>query len=349
MKFSTLVERMVPLVAELFATLQVNDPLRMDFADIGQKTLIDIVGVLRQDGMTNEEIAQTLDLSIAGFYKRIRELRETYAPGKRGRPKPTLWEKVYQVVLQKTASSPRKAVRYTAVQSVFPSVPDERLRTTLRFLVRFGLLTVTGPTQFPEYRVVPRDEEPDITYHSVVVTLYREGPLSLADLAERLRCTTAECEPHLKRLRDAGKLVESAPEHPGGSVRYRATSYHIEPESDLGYQAALWDHFYAVVRAMCKKVRMNTHLAQLNDVIGGTTFSFDVPLQHPLYAEISGFLTQTRVQMEKWLAEVSALNQNGDPALPRARVTIYAGQFVESLVDGFPETSPRPDDLDGEG
>ena len=46
---------------------KVTDPLRMDFAGIAEKTVHDLVGVLRQEGLTNEEIAAALDLSIAGF------------------------------------------------------------------------------------------------------------------------------------------------------------------------------------------------------------------------------------------------------------------------------------------
>ena len=65
MGFSHLVERMVPLVAELFATLMQSDPLRMDFANIAKKTVYDIIGQLRSDGMTNEQIAQALGADVA--------------------------------------------------------------------------------------------------------------------------------------------------------------------------------------------------------------------------------------------------------------------------------------------
>lgn len=338
MKFSTLVERMVPLVAELFATLKANDPLRMDFAAIGQKTLLDIVGVLRQEGLTNDEIAASLDLSIAGFYKRVRELRETYSPVG-GRRRTTLWERVYEHVLAKTGGSPRKAVRYAQIQASFGSVGDERLRSTLRFLVRYGLLTVTGSAQQPEYRIVPRDEEPGASYHAVVVTLYRDGPLSLAELAARLEGTEDECLAHIETLRGAGKLVEVEAE--GEPVRYRATGYHIEPETEEGFQAALWDHFHTVVRAICRKVRMRSHLAQLRDVDGGTTFSFDIPADHPLYGEVSGFLAETRVRMEDWLTRVQALDAATPPEVPRARVTIYTGQMVE-----LGEPPPGPDEAE---
>ena len=41
--FSGLVERLVPRVAELFATLASQDPLKMSFADVASKTVLDMV------------------------------------------------------------------------------------------------------------------------------------------------------------------------------------------------------------------------------------------------------------------------------------------------------------------
>jgi expansin (peptidoglycan-binding protein) len=52
MNFAGLQARIVPLIAELFATRASRNPLRMYFADIAGKTLLDIVEVLRQDGLS---------------------------------------------------------------------------------------------------------------------------------------------------------------------------------------------------------------------------------------------------------------------------------------------------------
>ena len=66
------------------------------------------------------------------------------------------------------------------------------------------------------------------------------------------------------------------------------------------------------------------------DKIGGTTFSFDLPVGHPLEDEVAGFLSRTRLQMEDWLERVRAV-ESEDIEGPRRRVTIYAGQMVEDL------------------
>ncbi len=330
MNFSNLVERMVPLVAELFATLKVNDPLRMDFASIAEKTVYDVVEVLRSEGLTNEEIAASLDLSIAGFYRKLKDLRETYEGGAAGSEARTvtLWERIYGHVLERSGGDPTRAVTFTAIERAFGFLTPDRLGSILRYLVRFGHLSVSGHGAAREYRVVVGGgAERGPSYHDAVVTLYRDGPLSVAELAARLEADEATCEAFVARLEAAGYL-ETTPQGDAAPA-HRATAYHIEPESPEGYEAALWDHFQAVVRAICKKVRLKDHNARMHDVIGGTTFSFDLAADDPLYGEISGFLAETRVRMEDWMER--ALERRPDPDDRAVRVTIYTGQMVEDV------------------
>src|SRR5689334_18756891 len=79
LNFAGLVERIVPLVAGLFATLAPRNPLRMHFADIANKTLLDMVEVLRHDGVSQEAIAASLGLTINGFRSKMKLLRERFA------------------------------------------------------------------------------------------------------------------------------------------------------------------------------------------------------------------------------------------------------------------------------
>ncbi len=151
----------------------------------------------------------------------------------------------------------------------------------------------------------------------------------LAAEGTRLDASGAECLPHVEALRTAGKIVEARSDD--GAVTFKASGYHIEPESEEGFQAALWDHFHVVVRAICKKVRMRRHL-QATATNGGTTFSFDIPVGSPLYGEVSGFLGEMRTRMEDWLQRVVALDAATPAEVPRARVTIYTGQMVEELA-----------------
>lgn len=327
MNFSNLVERMVPLVAELFATLKANDPLRMDFADIAHKTLLDIVEVLNEEGLSNEVIAESLGMTISGFYKKIKELRSTYSTPSGGRrAAPSLMERVYKHVHDN--GSPTRPVSYNDLTDHFHLVPADRLNAVLRFLVRYSLLSVAGHGIYRQYRIVPRSEQAPAGYQDVVLMLYRDGPMSTEQLEQRLQLSDQELERHISRLRDNGRLEETTGDD--STPRYRATAYHIPVGTPEGFEAALWDHFSTMVRAMCKKVRLAKYGAAAADVVGGATASFEVPVDSPEYAEISGFLKDSRERLQAWFERVQPYIDDRDPGREYARVSVYVGQMVEA-------------------
>src|SRR5690606_17203723 len=125
--FSGLVERLVPAVAELFATLGAQDPLKMSFADLASKTVLDMVEVMQRDGISQEAIAATLGMSIGGFRTKLRKLRDVYRTqesGNGGMPK-SLLEQVYAFIDQDAAvarGESNKAVLYATIAKHFAGI-----------------------------------------------------------------------------------------------------------------------------------------------------------------------------------------------------------------------------------
>ncbi|MCB9726913.1 MAG: winged helix-turn-helix domain-containing protein [Deltaproteobacteria bacterium] len=329
--FAGLVERIVPLMAELFATLAAQNPLRMYFADIAGKTLFDIVGVLRDQGISQEAIAASLGLTINGFRARMKKLGELYRAPDPGASEPddsprTLLERVYAHIADRPDGE-----SFARLEEAFAGLKTDTLKGLLHFLVVSGLLSVTGRGRTKTYAVVTRPGAGAAGYHDAVVLLYREGPLTLEQLAVRLARSEEQCREWLERLRATGRLAETTDED--GAPRYRATDYHIPMDTAEGYEAALWDHLAAVVRAICKKVRLGRPSAHLADLEGGLTFSFDLPEDHPLWAEVSPFLRRTRLQMEDWLARARELEPLHGQGRRWHKVTIYAGQTLQEVED----------------
>lgn len=328
--FSGLVEKLVPLVAELFATLAAQDPLKMSFADIAGKTLLDMVEVMQRDGMSQETIAATLGMTIGGFRTKLKKLRDVYrsseppAGGLRSR---TLLEQVFAFI-DETARTSGKDVPYIAIADRFPGVHDDTLRGVLKFLVGYELLETLGRGQRRRYRVATRRMSQDSGLPEVSVLLFREGPMTLEQLCKRSHRSEAQCLPLLEQLRQDGSLEEI--ETPNGSTLYRVSDYHIPVGMTAGYEVAILDHVTAMCAAVCKKVRLGRHQATSADLHGGTTFSFDVPIGHPLEAEIAGFLAGARVQMEGWLEQSRKLHVT-ERERPLRRITIYTGQMVEDV------------------
>lgn len=328
LNFAGIVERVVPLVAELFATLSSRNPLRMHFADIANQTLLDMVEVLRHDGVSQEAIAASLGLTINGFRAKVKQLRERYrdratSSDARSPSMPrTLLERVFSHIEEDAGA---RGSTYAQLQQAFRSVKPDSLRGVLHFLVKSGLLSVSGSGRTRTYRVVHRTPSgPGIL--DAMVILFREGPLSLGALAQRLGVPEGRAHELLAQLRDAGRLGVAA--LPDGSPGHIVTEYHVPVDSPEGYEAALFDHLSTVIRAICKKVRGGEHQATMRDVNGGATFSFDVPRDDAIAGEIRSFLPGMRKTLDDWLTRSEAALV-ANPGAETERITIYIGQMTE--------------------
>lgn len=329
LNFAGIVERVVPLVAELFATLSSRNPLRMQFADIANQTLLDMVEVLRHDGVSQEAIAASLGLTINGFRAKVKQLKERYRDRTSGETRPpsmprTLLERVFSHIEEQRGD---RGSSFAQLQEDFRSIKPDSLRGVLHFLVKSGLLSVSGSGRTRVYRVVHRTASgPGIL--DAMVLLFREGPLSQQTLAQRLGVTERRAGELIAHLDDAGRLTRAA--LPDGTPGYTVAEYHVPVDSPEGYEAALFDHLSTVIRAICKKVRGGQHQATMRDVNGGATFSFDVPAEGELAAEIRSFLPNMRRTLDDWLTRSEAALAAA-PEAEKERITIYLGQMTEDL------------------
>ena len=330
LNFAGLAERLVPLVAELLATLASQNPLRMHFAGIAEKTLYDIVEILRSDGLSQEAVAASLGMTISGYRAKMKKLRTLYAEAapRTSAGSTTLLERVYDVVLASSASG---GMRYEAIEERFQSIKTDSLKGVLHYLVQSGLLAVSGRGRRKRYLAVTRSTPAEANYHDVAVTLYRDGPLTAAELARRVGLEEDAVAEHIEGVRESGFLVEGSDKD--GTPNYRSRDYHIPLDTAEGYEAAIWDHVATVLRAVAKKVRLGRHRATMNDETGGATFSFNVPEDAPEGREILSFLARSRTQLEEWLTWARSVADETRPGVRWRRVTVYLGQLTEDTTD----------------
>lgn len=327
MNFAGLQARLVPLVAELFATLASKNPLRMYFADIAGKTLLDVVEVLRHEGVSQEAIAASFGLTMNGFRDRMRKLQDAHRTGasvESGGHR-TLLERVHATI-EAQAGKDGWALAHD-VAGDLRGIKADTLQGVLSFLHRSGLIEVRGRGPSRAYRVAERPVGDRLTEHDVQVVLYREGPFSLEALARRLEVPAGECEALLSRIRARGELDERTAAD--GATLFCTPTFHIPLDTVEGYEAAIFDHLSAVVGALCKKLRTRQHNASLKDLNGGATFTFLVPTDDPLWGEVSAFLRENRVLLESWLERARALEGRDHAPGSLRRVTIYVGQRVD--------------------
>src|SRR4051812_24082219 len=71
--------------------------------------------------------------------------------------------------------------------------------------------------------------------------------------------------------------------------QYRSASVSIAVGARMGWEAAVFDHFQAVSKAIASKLRIGPQSREA-DVIGGATLSFDLHSGHPLAGEVYALL-----------------------------------------------------------
>jgi hypothetical protein len=163
----------------------------------------------------------------------------------------------------------------------------------------------------------------------VWVAVNRYAPASATELAAAIPLDETETQQALDDLVREGRVQLSS--SLGGPARYECASCVIPLESATGWEAAIFDHFQAMVTAMCTKLRLGATIATKKDWVGGSTYGFDVWEGHPHHAEVVGFLSAMRERAVALRGKVEAYNAASSPQAPLQRVLIYVGQTVMGL------------------
>jgi hypothetical protein len=208
----------------------------------------------------------------------------------------------------------------------------------LKDLVDSGLLYRTGRGDGVIYRAAEAARvtaaEPALELERLAnfvwVSICRHEPVSEAELSELLPVDPGDLRGALAHLVDGGR-VRRIPTDPD---RYESTTQVIEDGDATGWEAALFDHYQAMVTAFCTKLQLGPGSPE-RDWVGGSTFRFEVWDGHPLKDEVTGFLARVRQQGTELRARVAAYNQTQAAAEQESlRVLAYVGQTVIASENG---------------
>jgi hypothetical protein len=137
------------------------------------------------------------------------------------------------------------------------------------------------------------------------------------------------CGRALAELESAGRVTREAC---NGRVTFSSDRLEVPVGQAQGWEAAVFDHFQAMVSAISTKLSSRSLRSDHNDVTGGATYSIDIWPGHPLESEALGTLSRVRAMVEDLRDRVDATNAS---ASRRAedRVVFYMGQYVKSQGD----------------
>lgn len=321
MTIELLIHAIVRQTTILIAQLATSRGVRAPLAQIANQVFIDLVRELERQGVSRKVSADMFGLGLRTYRRKIQRLSESST--ERGR---SLWEVVLEYV------KAQGLVTRLEVLTRFSGDDEPQLRAVLHDLCESQLLFSSGSGASASYRAASDDELATLQRKQgaegadelLVALMYREGPVTAKELAERAQVDLAALEAGIARLLAAGRLELLEQD---GVARYRARALVIPLGAPVGWEAAVFDHFKALVTTILSRLNQNRPAAH-DDLVGGSTYTIDVWPDHPLAEEVYGTLGKVRTMLGDLRTRVNEFN--GEREVPEAhtRVVMYVGQSL---------------------
>ena len=319
----TLIDGLVRQTTVLIAHVATSAGLRAPLAHVANQVFVDLTSQLEQQGLGQKVIADMFGMALRSYQQKLQRLSECATD--QGR---TLWAAVYEYLSQE------RAVRRAEILRRFCRDDEASVKAILRDLCDSGLIYRSGKGEGTVYRVTPAEDfaptdDADVGSLAAMVwvTIHHDGPLSVHDLAAKLPLEVATLERALSELLNERRIVEIAGQPP----RFQSDECLIALGARAGWEAALLDHFQAVVRSMCIKLQNGATRALPDDEVGGSTYTFDVWPGHPQEAQVRALLRETRVHVSQLWDAVTQHNKRVAPPESAQRITFYCGQSATSI------------------
>jgi len=314
----------------LIAQLATSGGVRAPLAQLADRVFLDLARELEQQGISRKVSADMFGMALRSYRRRVRQLGESST--ERGR---SLWEVVLEFL------SRGNLVTREEVLKRFFHDEEALVKGVLTDLCESGLVLRLGSGKGAAYRAATSSELTALRERSegllelLWVLVYREGPIAEGELVQRMSLKPELVRGYLQELADAGR-IESLDDG-----KYRSRRVVIPLGSPAGWEAALFDHFQAVVKTMCVRLGGGSEGAGAARELasGGSTYTFSVWSGHPYEEEVRGLLSEFRARHSELRQRVSSYNEQH--ALPPTyeRVTAYGGVCV---------TLEEPDELERE-
>lgn len=366
MDVAMLIDAVVRQTTVMIAQLATTGGNRAHLAHTANQVFLDLVGALREQGLGSKVIADMFGMALRTYHQRVQRLSESRTD--RGR---TLWEAVFDYLQQNGPVTRAEVLRR------FARDDEMVLRSLLKDLVGSGVVYRTGRGDLVRYHVAETHLSNDTSEQSladlICLAVHRAAPATVGDVAATLSMENERLVPHMNKLVEQGRL-RIAQQTQTSEVRYTSTGCVIPLGDPQGWEVAVFDHYQAMVTAICTKLRQGRQRAASSDLIGGSTFSYTVWPSHPYYEEATQFLARFRKEGAALRAKIATYNQaydsnqahdvgaasdtsdvavsdddmKGSQPDDRMKVIVYAGQTVQAVDTSAVATQPQMLDDDAE-
>lgn len=331
MNTEVLVDSIVRQTTVLLAQLATATGARTPLAHTANQVFTDLVRELKAQGMTHAVIADMFGLALRTYHKKLQRLSESATF--RGR---SLWWAILDHV-QKHGPMLRKDVLHR-----FRNDDEATLRGVLSDMVESGVLYASGSGDSILYRALSDAELPqawrqdsDHLAHLVWVYVYRFGPLRLEELRQMLPSSEAHLAEAVTSLMGDGR-VQCDPT----TEAYSCDHCFIPVGTTEGWEASVFDHYQAMVTAICTKLRLRAE-GRVDESVGGSTYRFTVWKDHPERVQVLSALARIRGELVALRQRVERYNASHN-APSEQDYEYYLTYVGQTRLDNDAESSNQP-------
>lgn len=329
MTLELLIHSVVRQTAFLIAQLATTGGTRVPLDRIPAGVFLELVRQLERQGVSRRVSADMFGLGLRTYQRKIQRVAEGIPERER-----SLWESVLAFIREKNL------VRRADVLVKFSREDEFQVRSVLHELCDSGLIFSSGHGAGTLYRAVTEGElgalkemRSEGLDELLWAFIYQLGPIEMDEILRYSGLAQEDLEVALARLVEAGR-VELLTD--GTKPVYRAKELVVALGSTQGWEAAVFDHFSAVVGTIAARLSVDGSTAQGGQRVGGSTYSFDVWDSHPMAEEVYSTLSRVRTALSEQRARVERFNHEHGIPDNHTRVSFYAGQSLQQKgkVDG---------------
>ncbi len=323
MNTKLLIDAIVHQTTVLIAQLSTAAGIRAPLAHIADQVFLELSREIEAQGVSRKVAADMFGLAIRTYQKKVQRLTESVSVRDR-----TLWQAVLEHLEAVGSSSRREILEKFSRDDpvVVGSVLNDLVSSGLVYKTGSADGAVFGLTEERDRARALREQRRESLLPLVWLLVYRSGGTRPSAIREQLALDDAVLEDALAALESQGQIERVGQ---GDEALYHAGAFLVPVGSEHGWEAAVFDHFQTVVRAIASKVRLGVARSAGDNVVGGATLSFDIHADHPEREEVLGLLKRVRGEVNEIWDRVQAHNAL-HPIAEEARteVSFYFGQCV---------------------
>jgi len=317
-----LIDALVRQMTVLLAQVATSGGTRAPLSHIANQVFVELANELSAQGVSRKVSADMFGMALRAYVRKVRRLNDSQTD--QGR---TLWKAVLDY-LQDGEPKTRDQIL-----TRFSRDDESQVRSVLQDLTDSGLVFISGDSAAAIYRATSDAELLLLKQASsaegltefVWVLAYREGPITVARLARKLRMSEEDTAGLLEKLSAQGRVQATTT---SGVTAYTATDFSVPLEARTGWEAAVLDHFRAVVQTIAQRLENSSRISHLEDIVGGSTYSFDVWPGHPFADEVKSVLKNLRSAQSALAKRVEAFNATTQRPADYSQIVVYVGQCV---------------------